>query len=166
MCPLSPKFQFYFKKVSQKKILWTLRLWVGRRKEPILGYVPKNDEKKIWSNATHHMQSRKTLNRWIKKNCLLLHHSSIIILLPFSIPVYIPIKIFPSSLLKKGQTNPPTISRLIVLFSKSRRFSINRESKQLSLQNDTAKPFTTNLRHSFDNALEKGPPCRNKCNYY
>ena len=22
------------------------RLWVGRRKEPILGYVPKNDEKK------------------------------------------------------------------------------------------------------------------------
>ena len=23
-----------------------MRLWVGRRKEPILGYVPKNDEKK------------------------------------------------------------------------------------------------------------------------
>ena len=23
------------------------RLWVGRQKEPILGYVPKNDKKKI-----------------------------------------------------------------------------------------------------------------------
>ena len=30
-----------------KKFLWTSRLWVGRRKESILGYVPKNDEKKI-----------------------------------------------------------------------------------------------------------------------
>ena len=25
-------------------------IWVGRRKEPILGYVPKNDEKK---NSVH-----------------------------------------------------------------------------------------------------------------
>ena len=45
MCPLSPKFQFYFKKGLSKKILWASRLWVGRRKEPILGYVPKDDEK-------------------------------------------------------------------------------------------------------------------------
>ena len=30
----------------QKNILCASRLWVGRRKEPILGYVPKNDEKK------------------------------------------------------------------------------------------------------------------------
>ena len=30
--------------------LWASRLWVGRRKEPILGYVPKNDEKK---NSVH-----------------------------------------------------------------------------------------------------------------
>ena len=30
---------------SKKKILWESRLWVGRRKEPILDYVPKNDEK-------------------------------------------------------------------------------------------------------------------------
>ena len=28
-----------------KKILWASRLWVGRRKEPILGYVSKNYEK-------------------------------------------------------------------------------------------------------------------------
>ena len=28
-----------------KKFPWALRLWVGRRKEPILGYVPKNYEK-------------------------------------------------------------------------------------------------------------------------
>ena len=26
-----------------KKILWASRLWVGRRKEPILGFVQKND---------------------------------------------------------------------------------------------------------------------------
>ena len=29
-----------------EKISWAPRLWVSRRKEPILGYVPKNDEKK------------------------------------------------------------------------------------------------------------------------
>ena len=34
----------------QKNFLWASRLWVGRRKEPILGYVPKNDEKK---NVVH-----------------------------------------------------------------------------------------------------------------
>ena len=30
----------------QKDFLWASRLWVGRRKEPILGYVPKNYVKK------------------------------------------------------------------------------------------------------------------------
>ena len=30
----------------RKNFLWGSRLWVGRRKEPILGYVQKNDEKK------------------------------------------------------------------------------------------------------------------------
>ena len=44
-CPLSPKFQLYFKKGSSKNFLWASRLWVGRRGEPILDYVP-NDEKK------------------------------------------------------------------------------------------------------------------------
>ena len=29
-----------------KKFLWASRLWVGWRKKPILGYVPKDDEKK------------------------------------------------------------------------------------------------------------------------
>ena len=33
--------------IIEKKFLWALRLWVGRRKEPILSYVPKNDEKRI-----------------------------------------------------------------------------------------------------------------------
>ena len=51
MCPLSPKFQFYFKKGSSKNFLWASRLWVGRRKEPILGYVLKNDKKK--KNLVH-----------------------------------------------------------------------------------------------------------------
>ena len=46
MCPLSQKIQFYFKKGSSKKIpIRVARLWVDRRKEPILGYVPKKDEK-------------------------------------------------------------------------------------------------------------------------
>ena len=30
----------------QKNFLWASRLWVGRRKEPVLGDVPKNYEKK------------------------------------------------------------------------------------------------------------------------
>ena len=34
----------------QKNFLWASRLWVGRQKEPILGYVPKNDEK---NNSVH-----------------------------------------------------------------------------------------------------------------
>ena len=33
-CPLSPKFQFDFKKGSSKNFLWASRLWVGRRQEP------------------------------------------------------------------------------------------------------------------------------------
>ena len=37
-------------KGSSKNFLWASRLWVGRRKEPILGYVPKNDEK---NNLVH-----------------------------------------------------------------------------------------------------------------
>ena len=45
LVPLSLKFQCHFKKGSSKKNLWAFRLWVGRRKEPILGYVPKNDKK-------------------------------------------------------------------------------------------------------------------------
>ena len=40
------KFGFQFKKGSSKKILWAKNLWVGRRKEPILGYVLKNDVQK------------------------------------------------------------------------------------------------------------------------
>ena len=39
-------FNFKIRKDHQKNFLWESRLWVGRRKEPILGYVPKNDKKK------------------------------------------------------------------------------------------------------------------------
>ena len=31
--------------IIEKNFLWAPRLWVGRRKEPILGYVLKNGEK-------------------------------------------------------------------------------------------------------------------------
>ena len=40
-------FDFIIRRDHKKKFLWASRLWVGRPKEPILGYVPKNDEKKI-----------------------------------------------------------------------------------------------------------------------
>ena len=30
----------------QKYFLWEWRLWVGRQKDPIIGYAPKNDKKK------------------------------------------------------------------------------------------------------------------------
>ena len=39
-------FDFKIRRDHQKNFLWTSRLWVSRRKEPILGYVPKNDENK------------------------------------------------------------------------------------------------------------------------
>ena len=39
------KFQFWNKKGSSKNFLWASRLWVGRRKEPILGYISKTDVK-------------------------------------------------------------------------------------------------------------------------
>ena len=34
-------------RIIEKNFLWAPRLWVGRRKEPILGYVTKNNEKRI-----------------------------------------------------------------------------------------------------------------------
>ena len=35
----------------QKNFLWASRLWVGRRKEPILGYLPKNYKKNSGSKG-------------------------------------------------------------------------------------------------------------------
>ena len=43
---IEKKFDFKIRKDNQKNFQWASRLWVGRRKQPILGYVPKNDEKK------------------------------------------------------------------------------------------------------------------------
>ena len=39
-------FDFDLWRDHQENLLWTSQLWVGGRKEPILGYVTKNDEKK------------------------------------------------------------------------------------------------------------------------
>ena len=44
--PFHRNFNSILRKDHQKNFLWASRLWVGRRNEPILGYVPKNDEKK------------------------------------------------------------------------------------------------------------------------
>ena len=40
-------FDFKIRRDHQKNFLWALRLWVGRRKEPILDYVPKKRQKNI-----------------------------------------------------------------------------------------------------------------------
>ena len=40
---------FKLRRDHRKNFLWATRLWVGRRKKPILGYVPKNAEKKKYS---------------------------------------------------------------------------------------------------------------------
>ena len=43
---------------KKKNFQWGSRLWVGRRKEPILGYVPKNYERKnSGSNGLSHLYS-------------------------------------------------------------------------------------------------------------
>ena len=39
-------FDFNMRRDHQKNFLWASRLWVGGRKELILGYVPKNYERK------------------------------------------------------------------------------------------------------------------------
>ena len=44
--PFSRNFDFNLRSDYQKNFLWASRLWVGRQKEPILGYVSKNDENK------------------------------------------------------------------------------------------------------------------------
>ena len=36
-------FDFKIRRVHKKNFLWASRLWVGRWKEPILGYVPKKE---------------------------------------------------------------------------------------------------------------------------
>ena len=41
----SANFDFNLRRDHQKTFLWASRLWVGRRKEPILGYVQKNYER-------------------------------------------------------------------------------------------------------------------------
>ena len=48
--PFHQNFNSILRRDRQKNFLWASRLWVGRRKEPILGYVPKNNEKK---NSVH-----------------------------------------------------------------------------------------------------------------
>ena len=44
--PFHWNFNSILRRDHQKNFLWSSGLWVGRRKEPILGYVLKYDEKK------------------------------------------------------------------------------------------------------------------------
>ena len=45
MCTNCKYYDPKIRRDHQKKFPWASRLWVGRRKESILGYVPENDEK-------------------------------------------------------------------------------------------------------------------------
>ena len=45
--PFQQNFNSILRRYHQKNFLWASRLWVGRRKEPILGWVQKNDIKKL-----------------------------------------------------------------------------------------------------------------------
>ena len=63
-CPygiVKQKFRFQFKKGSSKNFLWASRLWVGRRKEPILGYVPKNYKKKNSGSKELRLRSSESM---------------------------------------------------------------------------------------------------------
>ena len=44
ICIRIVKISFKKNRDHKKNFLWASQLWVGRRKEPILGYVPKNNE--------------------------------------------------------------------------------------------------------------------------
>ena len=46
MAKFTKNFDFNSRRDHQKNFQWAPRLGVGRRKEPILGYVPKNGKKK------------------------------------------------------------------------------------------------------------------------
>ena len=69
--------------IHKKNFLWSSRLWVGRRKEPILGYVPKNDEKKnlvhkglrrdpqknfLWASRPWVGRRKEPISRYVPKN--------------------------------------------------------------------------------------------------
>ena len=45
--PFHWNYNSILRRDHQKNFLWASRLWVGRRKESILGYVPKNGEKNL-----------------------------------------------------------------------------------------------------------------------
>ena len=66
--PFHWNFNSILKKDHKKKFLWTSRLRVGRRKEPILGYFPKNDEKNnlVHKRVKTHNKMSLRLGLWHK----------------------------------------------------------------------------------------------------
>ena len=67
-CHSAKNFDFNLRRDHQKNFLWASRLWVGRRKEPILGYVPKKYERKnSGSNGLSRPQTWDTPEwHWLK----------------------------------------------------------------------------------------------------
>ena len=55
--PFERNFNSILRRDRQKKFPMCASLWVGRRKEPILGFVSKNDEKNlVHKGLTHERQ--------------------------------------------------------------------------------------------------------------
>ena len=64
MVTFTKNFDFNLRRDYQKKFLWASRLWVGRRKEPISGYVPKNNEEKN-SGGLRLTIKKRIINEWL-----------------------------------------------------------------------------------------------------
>ena len=66
--PFHWNLNYILRRDHQKNFLWASHLWVGRRKVPILGYVPKNDEKKNLVHKGLKERHVKCTNIYIVKN--------------------------------------------------------------------------------------------------
>ena len=58
--PQCQNFDFNLRRDHQKNFLWASRLWVGRRKEPTLRYVPKNYARK--NSGSYGLKKWKFIN--------------------------------------------------------------------------------------------------------
>ena len=111
----SQKFRFCFKKGSSKKFLWASRLWVGWRKEPIWGYVPKK-------NNLVHKGLNKTNSHFIQ-NCFI----SVIISFPSGLSTNMLGCLFPSEMIFRKRERLTlllfgTVFEMLLFFGKSNMF--------------------------------------------
>ena len=71
ICHIEPKFWFQFKKAYPKNFLRASRLWVGRRQEPTLGYIPKTYEKNSGSGGLKEILEKSKFNYFNKSTSII-----------------------------------------------------------------------------------------------